>query len=340
MLLYPDDNGIVHMKYRQRTASRPPPVFELWCMDSLARLTATTSVALAPSLRRRLLDNLQSMLLAEKLCPTLKNLAQFIRQFLQLAELAQGGQPILYKKRGSLSLLFDLSALQSEMSIDAPDNLVLGYTQMMMGFLLFHPAPVTIGMIGLGGGSLAKFCYRHLPEAAITVAEIDPRVIAMRNDFHLPPDDCRLQVQCCDGAAFVHDSATPFDILMVDGFDRNGQPPHLASEGFYDDCYQALAPGGILVVNLLSDAACADLYIDRLHTAFHDAVLAVDAFDSLNKIVFACKGDRLLDKDSALIERLRKYDVPTETMLRLVARNILQARKLGRHLPNYLLDAA
>ena len=31
----------------------------------------------------------------------------------------------------------------------------------MMGFLLFHPVPLRIGMAGWGGGSLAKFCRRH-----------------------------------------------------------------------------------------------------------------------------------------------------------------------------------
>jgi hypothetical protein len=36
-------------------------------------------------------------------------------------------------------------------------------------------------LIGLGGGSLVKYCYRNLPGTRIVVIEIDPEVIALRN---------------------------------------------------------------------------------------------------------------------------------------------------------------
>ena len=57
----------------------------------------------------------------------------------------------------------------------------------MMGFLLFIPSPARILMVGLGGGSLAKFCFRHLPDAAIDVVEINPHVIALRDDSGFRP---------------------------------------------------------------------------------------------------------------------------------------------------------
>lgn len=43
------------------------------------------------------------------------------------------------------------------------------------------------------------------------------------------------------------------DVLLVDGFDIDGQPPGLCSQRFYDDCYQALTASGVLVVNLCGD---------------------------------------------------------------------------------------
>ena len=46
----------------------------------------------------------------------------------------------------------------------------------MMGFLLFKPEPGNIAMIGLGGGSLAKFCHRDLPRSRIQAIEINPHV--------------------------------------------------------------------------------------------------------------------------------------------------------------------
>ena len=63
-------------------------------------------------------------------------------------------------------LYFTQANLQSVMSLDEPDALIAAYTRKMMAFLLFNPAPKRITMIGLGGGSLAKFCYRNLPRSS------------------------------------------------------------------------------------------------------------------------------------------------------------------------------
>ncbi len=44
------------------------------------------------------------------------------------------------------------------MSKNDPDKLELGYTRIMTRFLLLNSTPESIAMIGLGGGSLAKYC--------------------------------------------------------------------------------------------------------------------------------------------------------------------------------------
>lgn len=71
-------------------------------------------------------------------------------------------------------------------------------------------------MVGLGGGSLAKFCHRHLPEVQIEVVEINPHVIALRNEFQVPADSARFTVLHDDGARFVRERARPCDVLIVD----------------------------------------------------------------------------------------------------------------------------
>src|SRR5262245_24128131 len=84
------------------------------------------------------------------------------------------------------SLHFSAHQIQSRMDLRKPFALSLEYTRTMMGFLLFEPAPESILMIGLGGGSLAKFCYRYLPACRIKVVEINPNVIALRREFLVP----------------------------------------------------------------------------------------------------------------------------------------------------------
>lgn len=83
-------------------------------------------------------------------------------------------KPYLTESDGILSLQFDEWSTQSEMSIDDTDELVIPYTRVIMSFLLLEPSPRHVAMIGLGGGSLAKYCYRHLPGTGITAVEINP----------------------------------------------------------------------------------------------------------------------------------------------------------------------
>jgi spermidine synthase len=155
---------------------------------------------------------------------------------------------------------------------------------------MFNKQPRHIGIIGLGGGSLPKACYRRLPEATISVAEINPEVIALRDRFFIPADDGRLVVYCEDGAEFVRRQPCQFDVLLVDGFDSTGQPPQLCSQQFYRDCYWSLSPQGVLVVNIFE----GQHLISRVCEQFRNRVIVTDSdANSANTIVFAGKGDIL-----------------------------------------------
>lgn len=202
-------------------------------------------------------------------------------------------KPYLTESDGILSLQFDEWSTQSEMSIDDTDELVIPYTRVIMSFLLLEPSPGHVAMIGLGGGSLAKYCYRYLPGTGITAVEINPGVIALRNEFAIPADDARFRVVLGDGAAWVADSARQSnvqpDVLIVDGFDADGLPAQLSSQRFYDDCFAALADNGIMVVNMWKGYPHYDEYLARISNSFAGNSVIVDAQDGFNHIVLAVK---------------------------------------------------
>lgn len=206
------------------------------------------------------------------------------------------------------SLHFSIREIQSRMSLEDPCALDREYSRTMMGFLLFKPEPRHIGMIGPGGESLTKFCHRHLPSARIEVVEINPHVLVLRDEFWIPPDDERLAVRLGDGAAFVRDAQSACDVLMVDGFDYDGQPSALSSQAFYNDCADHLQPDGILVVNLFSHHPHYGLLVDRIRRSFADEVLVVEGADYGNSIVFAFKQPRVPLRRSGGLRAPRHLD--------------------------------
>ncbi|MBA4110925.1 MAG: transferase [Leptothrix sp. (in: Bacteria)] len=197
-------------------------------------------------------------------------------------------KPFISTDEDSMSMQFDMSLIQSRMRLDDPIALDLQYTRAMMAFLMLNPEPAKVLMIGLGGGSLAKYCHAHLPQADITVVEINPHVIEVRDAFKVPPDSDRFHVVCDDGAAFVAKTKQgTYDLIMVDGFNYEGQPETLISLDFYKACRKALTASGILVVNLSDvEPECTRL-VGRIWQTFGEPVMALDIECGGNRIVVA-----------------------------------------------------
>jgi spermidine synthase len=157
-------------------------------------------------------------------------------------------RPFIIDNGETRQLLFGLDLIQSSMRIDDPFALDFAYTRKMMAFLLFVPNPAHVLMVGLGGGSLAKFCHRHLPRARLTVVEVDPDVIALRGEFDIP-DDERLAIVQADAAEYLPAAEGDTDVLLLDGFDAKGIAPTFLNRAFYRMARRRLRPGGLLVAN-------------------------------------------------------------------------------------------
>jgi len=190
------------------------------------------------------------------------------------------------------SLQFEGSVTQSRMLTWWPWRLLVGYTRTMLATLLWQPQPRMIGMIGLGGGSQAKFIHRTLPQTRLEVVENNAAVIALRRRFHLPEDGPRLHVLHGDGARFVRERQHRYDILLVDAYDVTGIPAALSTQAYYHDCRDALTEGGVMACNLFcDDAKC---HIERIQHSFgRERVLTVPEPGMHNQLVFAWTGDPL-----------------------------------------------
>lgn len=187
-----------------------------------------------------------------------------------------------------------------------PAELVLAYTQQMMAWLLFlEPSKNdTVGILGLGAGSLLRYTLKHTPASAVTV-EWNPAVTAICRAYFRLPDSRRSTVAHCDAADWVADSNNygRCIALMVDLYDASAQGPVRDSVEFYEGCYRTLADTGVMTVNLFGDHASFPPNIANIKKAFGGRVLELPEIDAGNRIVLAFKGPVLNISAGQLLAR-------------------------------------
>jgi spermidine synthase len=226
------------------------------------------------------------------------------------------GKPFIVDNGRRRFLHFDFASIQSAMDVSDPGRLALAYTRKMMAFLLFKPDPRRLLLIGLGGGSIAKYCYRNLPKASLTAIEVNGDVIALREAFGIPADDHRFRVIHADGAAALARLSSRRDVILVDAYDRAGLATGLDSPTFYRVARTRLAAGGVLVANLCGDRAAVRARLADIQEAFEDELLTLRVRTDGNVIVFAFKGRRpvsrwqRIEKRAEELERIHRLDFP------------------------------
>lgn len=238
-------------------------------------------------------------------------------------------RPFVIEDDGARCLYFTRDFIQSEMRLDDPFELAFAYTRKMMAFLLFLPEPRAILMLGLGGGSLAKWCHRHLPKARVTAVEIDPDVIAFRDQFLVPPDGERFRVVRGDAAEYVAQCEERADVVIIDAFDRDGVAPALCTREFYRDVRAMLSRSGVVAANLVGPKAERVAHLEMLRTVFEGNVILLPIADDGNYVAFAFRDPafeprwRWMAGEARALKARYGLDFP-----RLAAR-LERSRKLG-----------
>jgi spermidine synthase len=172
---------------------------------------------------------------------------------------------------------FGTRARQSTMLFRDPRELALTYTRcMMISLVMFDGVPKTVLMLGLGGGSLARFLVHHYPQCRIDAVERRPAVIELARRFFELPDQRTLQVLEKDAEQFVaQQQKLSYDLLLVDLHTPEGMATANGAPHFIGGCRRLLSDGGVLAINLWSgtDDAMVARVDDQLVDAFEGQVL-------------------------------------------------------------------
>jgi spermidine synthase len=226
-------------------------------------------------------------------------------------------------------LHLDTPWVQGAMLIREPRVIVLEYVQRMMAWMLWRPsAELASGhavQLGLGAASITRFCHSVLRMPRVTAVELNPAVIAAcRHGFKLPANGARLNVIEADAGHWVAEPAhrAAAQVLCVDLYDHEAAAPVLDSDGFYAQCREVLAPGGVMSVNLFGRASSFASSAARIAAAFGcDQVWSLQPTREGNTVVIATRGvevpgrEELLSR-AAVIER--EHGLPARKWLKMV----------------------
>lgn len=186
--------------------------------------------------------------------------------------------------------LNDGYAVQSVFPLDGSFHLesVWGYYAAAPGWTT-HGRPERILLLGLGGGSAARFFAAALPQGEITGVELDPAVAEVAaTHFGLPPST-RVVIE--DARAFVERTGGLYDLIIVDAFRFPYVPFQLTTQEFFVGLDRHLAPGGVVMLNVGRDGRAYDV-VDAvartLGTVFQN-VAGVDVPNGANTILVATR---------------------------------------------------
>lgn len=152
------------------------------------------------------------------------------------------------------TLYFDTHHMQSAMSFQEPQDLILSYTRYMLLGLLITSNPRDILIIGLGSGSFVRFFNHYYPGSRLDGVDCSQTVIDIAKGYFQLPETENIHITCADGSEFINHSLADkkYDLILVDAFDARGMAPTIYTESFFDSAGRLLTEEGSISFNLWS----------------------------------------------------------------------------------------
>ena len=116
-----------------------------------------------------------------------------------------------------------------------------------------HP-PRSVLMLGLAGGTAFRTLRHLLPDCQLTAIDIDPEIVQLARD-HMQLDDLGIEVIIGDAYAWLAKNKRRFDVVIDDIYLAGKTDvfrPRAWDSGLMAHLTRAVAPGGLLAVNLVT----------------------------------------------------------------------------------------
>jgi spermidine synthase len=115
----------------------------------------------------------------------------------------------------------------------------------------------------LGAGSIPKRFTRDYADVTVDTVELDPAVVDVAKRFFEVKEDARQRITVQDGRVFLRRAEAKYDLIILDAYFAEGIPFHLATKEFLEIVRDHLAPGGVVVSNIIGAMEGANSYLFR-----------------------------------------------------------------------------
>jgi spermidine synthase len=156
---------------------------------------------------------------------------------------------VVSEDREARYLRFGYGAKQSAMTLGNRKALRVPYTAYLALGMAFTK-PERMLMIGLAGGSVARFVGSFRPEITMDVVELDPDVVRVARRYFGLEASAGLRIHVDDGRMFVKRTGERYDWIVLDAFHADSMPHHLATLEFFREVKGILTPRGAVTMNV------------------------------------------------------------------------------------------
>lgn len=200
------------------------------------------------------------------------------RRFVRVGTLADGTD-VIVRREGAVKELV-LARGADELVQSRSDG--SGYVREFHRAMRRTPRPSRVLFLGGGAGVGPMQFERRYADVTIDVVEKEPLVAeAARRHFGFQESE-RLRLHVEDARDFLARGGA-WDLVLVDLYDARGIPPELGTAAFFEGVRAVVAPGGVVLANLIRPPDPAVL--GALREAFADRSISVDEVTEENALV-------------------------------------------------------
>ncbi|XP_041791777.1 eEF1A lysine and N-terminal methyltransferase isoform X2 [Chelmon rostratus] len=194
--------------------------------------------------------------------------------------------------------------------------MVAGLAMLGVGTPQNEDAPVSVLLVGLGGGGLPQFLRDFVPNVTVEVVELDPVVMAVAKEwFGFRPDD-RLTVTIGDGldriCALEKEGGRLFDAIMFDVDNKDSTvgmscpPAAFVETSILQKVCSLLTPRGVFILNLVCrNTALRKSVLERVSAVF-PAILSRKIEGEVNEVLLCSRGENETPDAARILPSLNK----------------------------------